>query len=263
MYPDYPPAHGKLGSVALFCCNDVAGAIRHYQDALALDSRDPTVLVNSANAMVKLGRFDQAIAVYEADLRRDPINVNRLSNLAYFYQVAGRYDESIRTFLTVLELAPTRYGARAGLATSQLLGGDPRAALAQYELEKDEGTRLFDLSLAFHALGRKADSDAALAALTAKYEAEYSYQIAEAHAFRGETEDAFAWLDRAVERKDPGLREILETRLFDRIRSDPRWLPFVRKLGKAPEQLAQFKFEVPVPPTIDDAAAVAEQAAKP
>lgn len=30
-----------------------------------------------------------------------------------------------------------------------------------------------------------------------------------------------------------------------RIHSDPRWLPFLRKLGKAPDQLAQIKFKVP------------------
>jgi hypothetical protein len=29
--------------------------------------------------------------------------------------------------------------------------------------------------------------------------------------------------------------------------SDPRWLPFLRKLGKAPDQLAQIKFKVTVP----------------
>jgi hypothetical protein len=36
--------------------------------------------------------------------------------------------------------------------------------------------------------------------------------------------------------------------LFDKIHSDPRWLPLLRKLGKAPEQLAQIKFKVTLPP---------------
>ena len=29
--------------------------------------------------------------------------------------------------------------------------------------------------------------------------------------------------------------------------SDPRWLPFLRKLGMAPEQLAAIKLDVTVP----------------
>jgi hypothetical protein len=31
------------------------------------------------------------------------------------------------------------------------------------------------------------------------------------------------------------------------LHSDPRWLPFLRKIGHAPEQLAAIKFDVKVP----------------
>lgn len=31
------------------------------------------------------------------------------------------------------------------------------------------------------------------------------------------------------------------------IHSDPRWLPFLRKLGMAPEQLEAIKFDVTLP----------------
>jgi hypothetical protein len=36
--------------------------------------------------------------------------------------------------------------------------------------------------------------------------------------------------------------------LFDKIHADPRWLPFLRKVGKAPEQLAKIEFQVTLPP---------------
>jgi hypothetical protein len=32
--------------------------------------------------------------------------------------------------------------------------------------------------------------------------------------------------------------------LFDKIHADPRWLPFLRKVGRAPEQLAKIEFNV-------------------
>jgi hypothetical protein len=35
--------------------------------------------------------------------------------------------------------------------------------------------------------------------------------------------------------------------LFDRIHADPRWPSFLRKLGRAPEQLAKIKFRVTLP----------------
>jgi len=43
---------------------------------------------------------------------------------------------------------------------------------------------------------------------------------------------------------DPGLTDIVAEPLFDSLRSDPRWLPFLESIGKAPDQLAAIAFEV-------------------
>jgi hypothetical protein len=37
--------------------------------------------------------------------------------------------------------------------------------------------------------------------------------------------------------------------LFVNLHGDPRWLPFLRKLGRAPEQLDAIRFDVKVPTT--------------
>ena len=104
---------------------------------------------------------------------------------------------------------------------------------------------MIGLPMAYHALGRKADSDFALAALIAKYEKDAPYNIAFVYAFRGEADKAFEWLDKAVTYQDSGLSEIVTENLFDKIHSDPRWLPFLRKIGKAPDQLAKIEFKMP------------------
>ena len=57
--------------------------------------------------------------------------------------------------------------------------------------------RMIGLPMAYHALGRKAESDAALAALIAKSE-KAPYGIAYVCAFRGEAGKAFEWLDKAM-----------------------------------------------------------------
>ena len=106
---------------------------------------------------------------------------------------------------------------------------------------------MIGLPLAYHALGRKADSDAALAALIAKWEKDSPYNIAYVYAFRGEADKAFEWLDKAVEYRDTGLGLIVTDNLFDKIHADPRWLAFLRKIGKAPEQLAKIEFKVTLP----------------
>ena len=58
-------------------------------------------------------------------------------------------------------------------------------------------------------------------------------------------DEAFEWLDKAVQYHDPGLTDIVADNLFDKIHSDLRWLPFLRKLGVAPDQLAKLQFKVP------------------
>jgi hypothetical protein len=103
------------------------------------------------------------------------------------------------------------------------------------------------LAMAYHALGRKAESDAALAQLSPKYDSGASYNIAYVHAFRGEPDLAFAALDKAERNVDGGLVELISQPLFAPLHGDPRWLPFLRKLGRAPEQLAAIPFNVNLP----------------
>ena len=55
------------------------------------------------------------------------------------------------------------------------------------------------------------------------------------------------WLDKAVETKDGGLSEILSEKLFSNLHDDPRWLPFLRRINYAPEQLAEIQFDVSLP----------------
>ena len=148
----------------------------------------------------------------------------------------------------MLSLAPGRGYAHAQLGNALLLKGDAQGALAEIEQETSENSKMIGLPMAYHALGRKADSDAALAALIAKYKKGSPYNIAYVYAFRGEADKAFEWLDKAVDYGDSGLAQIVTENLFDKIPGDPRWLPFLRKIGKAPEQLAKIKFKVMLPP---------------
>ncbi len=71
--------------------------------------------------------------------------------------------------------------------------------------------------------------------------------IAYVYAFCGRSDKAFEWLDKAAAYQDVGLSEIVAQKLFDPIHSDPRWLPFLRKIGKAPDQLAKIEFKVTLP----------------
>lgn len=243
--PDYAMAHIALGLIALSADNDSAGAARHLQQALALDPTNLWVLGNAAVFLGRIGRPDESLALHEAAVRRDPVNVMMLGNLGASQRRAGRYGAAITSFRTVLSLSPSKGGAHSDLGMALLLKGDAPAALAEIEQEKSELWRMVGLPMVYCALGRKADADIALNALIAKYEKDGPYNIAYVYAFCGDADKAFEWLDKAVTYNDPALGDLVTENLFDKIHSDPRWLPFLRKIGKAPDQLAKIEFKVP------------------
>jgi tetratricopeptide (TPR) repeat protein len=195
-----------------------------------------------------LGRLDSAIALDEYVTANDPVNPIAYSNLGNQYVCAGRLDEAITSYGTALNLSPNFAGAHFSVGLAQLLKGDHAEALASMQEEPDVGWRVIGLPMALHAVGRKAESDAALAELIDKYAKESAYNIAYILAFRGETDRAYEWLDKAVAYHDPGLMGIATDPFFATLHDDPRWRPFLRKLGKAPDQLAAIKFDVKISP---------------
>ncbi len=244
--PDYAPAHSGLGWIAVYRDDDLVSAARHYQRALESDPTDLRVLGEVSWFLQIIGRLDEALVLNEALVRRDPVNVDMLGRLAFNQRMVGRYDDSIASFRTVLNLSPDRGAMHFALGVSLLLKGDATAALAEIELEKIEGFRTIGLPMAYCALGRKADADAAFKTLIVNAEKDAPYNIAYVYAFCGNADKAFEWLDKSV--ANGGAPEILMENLFDKIHSDRRWLPFLRKLGKAPEQLAKIEFKLPPVP---------------
>jgi hypothetical protein len=71
--------------------------------------------------------------------------------------------------------------------------------------------------------------------------------VATAHAYFGLTDAAFEWLDKAEAIRDPGVASARSDPVFDTLHGDPRWLPYLRKIGYAPEQLAKIEFNVTLP----------------
>ena len=258
--PDHAPASSCLGWIAMFGDNDLAAAAQHYGRALSLDPVDLSVWNGTSALLSSLGRLDEALAFDEAGVRRDPVNVTALFNLGIDQRNTARYAAAIASFRTALSLSPGRGSAHMNLGMSLLLSGDAAAGLAEVEQETTENWRMIGLPIAYCALGRRADADRAFADVIAKSEKDSPSNIAYAYAYCGNADKAFEWLDNAVEYGDPGLAEIVTDNLFDKIHADPRWLAFLRKLGKAPEQLAKIEFKVTLPQSAETATGAGEQA---
>jgi len=244
--PESASAHAALGSIAVAGGN-LADAATHFERALELDPASPTVLGNSSALLKSLGRIDDAIMLDEETVRRDPVNTSWLFNLAAAKHWAGQNDESIALLRTVLNLSPGFSGARLILGEALLGKGDAEAALAEFEQEPYELFRLIGLPLAYHDLGREAEFQKAMDELIAKVGPLSPYDVGSVFAYCGDADRAFEWLDKSVAANDGGSLVILVDNLFDNIHADPRWLPLLRKLGKAPDQVEKIEFKVRLP----------------
>ncbi len=245
--PDYWPAHAVLGWIAMIYDDDLAAAARHFEHALKVEPTDTDTIGNAAALAMSLGRLDTAIALNEYANARDPVNPTGFQNLGVAYSNAGRQQEAIESYRTALSLSPDLAGAQSAIGVASLLKGDAAGGLAAMLEERNEGWRLIGLPMAWQAVGDETRSADALAELIGKYGEHASYNIAYVYAYRGDADKAFEWLDRAVTYRDPGLPEVSVNPLFANIHDDPRWLPFLRRIGKAPEQLAAIRFDVMLP----------------
>ena len=94
-----------------------------------------------------------------------------------------------------------------------------------------EPFRLTGVVIAEHDLGHPAASQQAFDTLIAKHADGYAYQIAEAYAWRGESDHAFAWLKRACAQRDAGLQRLKYDPMLRALRNDSRYQALLKKLG--------------------------------
>ena len=245
--PVYAPAHSSLSVIALIYDRDLEAAARHLERALALEPANPESLSVAADLVAMLGRLDEAIAINEYVVNRDPVNPVYHDSLGYSYFWARRLDEAIASFRTALTLSPGYRAAHYRIGVVLLLKGESQAALAEMQQEQLVPKRLEGEVIANSALGQAVASNAALDELIAKTEHGGAYNIAYVLAFRGEADRAFAWLDKAVRYNDTGLTQITSQLEFTNIHTDPRWLPFLKSINMSPEQLDVIEFKVTLP----------------
>ena len=225
--------------------NDFVTAARYFQDALAQDPQSPSVIGNAAMFVQNLGRLDEAIAAMQFQAARDPANPRIPLNLASTYLYAGRWEDAVKSARTVLAMSPGRTSISATMAMALLHQGDLSGALSAAEAEPAEPSRLPALAMVYHAMGRRAAADSVQRLLASKYGSDDPYSVASVFAYRGSTDDAFQWLDRA--RASGDVSYIAVDPAFASLRRDPRWPAFLARVGKAPEQLAAIHFELKIP----------------
>ena len=245
--PGYAPAHAQLGWIAIFLERDLAAAAKHLEHALSLDPGSTAVLEIAAVLARRLGRFEQAVAIGRYLLSHDPVSPTGWDDLGYALLYAGHRDEAMAAFRKVLQLSPNFAGEHWNIAALLAQQGDAGAAMAEAQQESDPQYRQFALAAAHFALGEKQKSDTSFAEAIERYGATSAYSIGLLAALRGDNDLSFEWLEKALLHGEPDLGAVPAYPSFIGLRDDPRWLPYLRRIGYAPEQLANIEFTVILP----------------
>ena len=230
--PDLAEGHAALGQIRLLHDWDWSGADASSRRALELAPGSAGVVLGAAVVPGFLGRLDESIALCRRVIVLDPLNVQGHRYLGRFSLFAGFVEQAEAALKEALKLNP-----QGGLGTFEHLGevylvqGRFAEALAAFEKESDEGLRLLGLSVAYHALGRKAQSSAALEQLSEL--PVHAFLNAQGNACLGNVDQAFEWLERAYTQRNAGLCQIKLAPLLRNLHGDPRWQPFLKKMGFA------------------------------
>ncbi len=222
-------AHAQLALIHSIYDWDWAAAVGKVQRALALDPRDPGILVTAGIIHLGLDRLDEAAGFFNAASVLDPLGAVSHGELGAICYRTRRLAEAEAEFRRALEISPTYLWAHWALGAVLLTAGKLDAALSQMQQASPDCADL-GLALVYHAMKRKAESDAALARAAEAYAQRWAYGIAQVHAYRGEIDRAFAWLDRAYRQKDVMLYRVKGDPLLRNLEPDARFRTFLRKM---------------------------------
>jgi serine/threonine protein kinase/TolB-like protein/cytochrome c-type biogenesis protein CcmH/NrfG len=225
--PNLAEAHSLMGWIQMFQEWDWTGAATSLQRALALEPGNARMIGRAGILARAQGRLDDATVLCRRSMQIDPLSSGGFHNSAVTLYYAGHYDEAAAAFRKALELFPDRTLSHGYLGLNELAQSHWQVALAEMEQEKNPGLRRFGLALAYHALGRNAESDDNLRQLIEKDEADY--QVAEAYAFRGEKDRAFEWLDKTFAVHDSGIVQLKGDPLFKSLERDPRYADLLKR----------------------------------
>jgi tetratricopeptide (TPR) repeat protein len=229
--PDLAEGHVALARVRWGHDWDWSGADASTRRALELAPGNAEVVAAAGVLAGGLGRLDESIALCRQAIALDPLNAHAHRYLGLFSLAAGHLTQAESAVKEALELNPLGGLTHAGLGQVYLAQGRFADALAEFEKEPNDGFRQLGLSMAYHALGRNSLSSAALEQLAEL--PMHAYLNAQANAYCGNIDVAFEWLDRAYAQRNAGLSQMKFQPLLCNLHGDPRWPPFLKKMGFA------------------------------
>jgi tetratricopeptide (TPR) repeat protein len=231
--------HASLAFIAETHEWDWETAEQEYQRALELDPGNARAHHWYAGYLMYVGRFDEGIAEERRARDLDPLSLPVNNALAGRLLVAGRVDDALEQLRETLEMNPHFAPAHQTLGWAYLNQGKHQEAIREFQQAlqlsgSDDTDILLDLGFAYAAAGRRQEARRILAKLKIEHRRGLapSGSIAILYGALGELNEAFAWLAKAYEERDPELTYLkVPGRRFEPLRHDARFQQLVHRVG--------------------------------
>jgi protein O-mannosyl-transferase len=137
--------HNNLGN-ALKLQGDLAGAIKHYREALSISPNYPKAYNNLGTALAAQGKPEQAVEQFEQALQLNPAYAEAYNNIGATLAGQKKFKEAAAYFAEALRLRPDHAGAYNNMGTALIKLNRLHDALAHFYAAmrlnpRDEATR--------------------------------------------------------------------------------------------------------------------------
>ena len=210
---------------------------RHVAQARELDPTSRLVRLRYAMVQAELGHIEEAVAELERALESDPLSLDVNAWLVIMLYLARHSDRALQRALRVLELEPEHFIPYEVLGQVYLAMQRFEESAAAFrkavELSRELPVTLGWLGLSLGLGGHTPEAQAVLDRLRALASQRYVLptSFAWTHLGLGDIDEAFSWMERAVDAPDRMMEAIKTYPFLDPLRSDPRFAALLRKMN--------------------------------
>jgi len=229
-------AHATLGFIDFYYDWNVSAAGNEFRRALAEDPHYAMAHSWYAESLAAKGNYADAVEEAQRALQDDPLSLIVGSNAGWTFALAGQYEHSIETLKKAIEIDPNfpRTHFRLGEVYEQR--GEYGMAIPEFEeaVHLSGGDPYYEGSLG-HAYGASGNAVKArdvlqnLQARTGQYVPPYAIGLV--YAGLGEKDQAFHWLQKAVEERSTSMVFLRLDPELAALHADPRFAPLSRVLN--------------------------------
>jgi eukaryotic-like serine/threonine-protein kinase len=228
-------AHASLGRARLFYDWNFADAEKEFKRAIVLNPNSAQAHHYYSHYLIAIGRFDESLTESKRAFDLEPLTIVMTEHLGFHYYYAHQFDRAIEHYGKTIEMEPNFAGGHAMLGAAYEQKGMFDEAIAEFQkanlLSQDFALALAGLGHVYAVSGKRGAALEILDKLRSQ-ERPPAYEIAQLYAGVGDKDQAFAWLERAYEKRSQFNNMTLKVEpKLDSLHSDPRFTDLLRRIG--------------------------------